>query len=31
MKFHGTGRLFVQSHNPSEFGGLLGPLLPERG
>lgn len=31
MKFKGRGTLYVQSHNPSEFGGVLGPLLPERG
>jgi len=30
MNFEGEGSIYVQSHNPQEFGGLLGPLLPER-
>ena len=30
MQFSGRGRLYVQSHNPSEFGKSLGPLLPPR-
>ncbi len=30
MNFSGQGRILVQSHNPREFGGLLGPKLPER-
>jgi uncharacterized protein (TIGR00266 family) len=30
LRFSGSGRIFVQSHNPKEFGGLLGPKLPER-
>ena len=30
MRFRGQGRLFVQSHNPSEFGPSLGRLLPPR-
>lgn len=30
LKFSGRGKILVQSHNPSEFGGLLGPKLPER-
>ncbi len=30
LKFTGRGRLYVQSHNPDEFGGDLGPMLPER-
>ena len=30
LRFSGLGKLLVQSHNPSEFGGLLGPQLPER-
>jgi uncharacterized protein (TIGR00266 family) len=30
MKFKGTGRLLVQSHNPSAFGAKLGRLLPPR-
>ena len=29
-KFKGTGTVWVQSHNPSSFGGVLGPLLPPR-
>jgi uncharacterized protein (TIGR00266 family) len=30
LKFTGRGKIVLQSHNPSEFGGLLGPKLPER-
>jgi len=30
LNFSGQGRLLVQSHNPNEFGGTLGRLLPER-
>ena len=30
MTFSGHGRLYVQSHNPDEFGKSLGPLLPPR-
>lgn len=30
LRFTGTGRLYVQSHNPPGFGKTLGPLLPER-
>ena len=30
MTFSGHGRLYVQSHNPTEFGNSLGPLLPPR-
>jgi uncharacterized protein (TIGR00266 family) len=30
MTFSGHGRLYVQSHNPQEFGKSLGPLLPPR-
>jgi uncharacterized protein (TIGR00266 family) len=30
MKFHGQGKILVQSHNPQEFGKSLGPLLPAR-
>lgn len=30
MRFRGKGRLFVQSHNPSQFGPMLGRLLPPR-
>ena len=30
LKFLGRGRLYVQSHNPNEFGKELGPRLPER-
>lgn len=31
LNFTGQGRILVQSHNPSEFGRALGPLLPPRG
>ena len=30
MKFSGQGRILVQSHNPKEFGGTLGSMLPPR-
>ncbi len=30
LKFSGRGRLYVQSHNPDEFGKSIGPLLPPR-
>jgi uncharacterized protein (AIM24 family) len=30
LKFSGTGRVYVQSHNPDEFGRRLGSLLPPR-
>jgi len=30
LRFSGQGKILVQSHNPSQFGGLLGPQLPER-
>jgi len=30
MNFNGRGKVLVQSHNPSEFGGAVGPLLPPR-
>ena len=30
LKFSGTGKILVQSHNLSEFGRLLGPKLPQR-
>ena len=30
LDFRGHGRVYVQSHNPSEFGKSLGPLLPDR-
>ena len=30
LKFSGTGKILVQSHNISEFGRLLGPKLPQR-
>lgn len=30
MKFRGRGKLLVQSHNRSEFGSSLGPMLPPR-
>jgi len=30
LHFRGRGKLLVQSHNPKEFGGLLGRLLPPR-
>jgi uncharacterized protein (AIM24 family) len=29
-KFNGRGRLWVQSHNPTDFGKTVGPLLPPR-
>jgi uncharacterized protein (TIGR00266 family) len=31
LKFKGHGRVLVQSHNPSEFGRTIGPMLPPRG
>ncbi len=31
LKFTGHGKIYIQSHNPSEFGGTLGPMLPPRG
>lgn len=30
LNFSGQGKLYVQSHNPDEFGRTLGPMLPER-
>ena len=30
MKFQGQGRIYVQSHNPGEFGKVLGRMLPAR-
>jgi uncharacterized protein (TIGR00266 family) len=30
MNFKGTGKLLIQSHNGSSFGGALGPMLPMR-
>ena len=30
LRFRGQGRVWVQSHNPTEFGKTLGPQLPER-
>ena len=30
LNFTGTGKILVQSHNPSEFGKTLGPKLPPR-
>ena len=30
LKFSGRGRIYVQSHNPGEFGQQLGPRLPEQ-
>lgn len=30
MTFKGHGKLLIQSHNGSSFGGALGPLLPKR-
>ncbi len=29
-RFTGTGKLFIQTRNPSEFGSLVGPKLPPR-
>lgn len=29
-KFSGRGRLWIQSHNPTDFGKTVGPLLPAR-
>ena len=31
LNFSGYGRLYVQSHNPDEFGSRLGGLMPPRG
>ncbi len=31
LDFRGYGRVYVQSHNPGEFGKTLGPLLPDKG
>jgi uncharacterized protein (TIGR00266 family) len=31
LNFTGRGRIYVQSHNPQEFGRSLGPMLPPRG
>lgn len=30
LRFEGRGRLLIQSHNPSEFGGAVGGMLPTR-
>ena len=30
LTFSGSGRLYVQSHNPDQFGKSVGPLLPPR-
>jgi len=30
LKFTGHGQIYVQSHNPNDFGGTLGPMLPPR-
>lgn len=30
MRFSGRGKVLVQSHNPTEFGGTVGPMLPAR-
>jgi uncharacterized protein (TIGR00266 family) len=30
MRFKGRGKLLIQSHNPTEFGRAIGPLLPTR-
>ena len=30
LHFSGYGRVYLQSHNPDEFGRTLGPLLPDR-
>ena len=30
LNFTGHGKIYVQSHNPDEFGKSLGPLLPNR-
>jgi uncharacterized protein (TIGR00266 family) len=29
-RFQGKGKLFIQTRNPSEFGSLVGPMLPPR-
>ena len=31
LNFSGEGRIYVQSHNPDEFGSRLGGLMPPRG
>lgn len=31
LKFAGTGKVYVQSHNPKEFGTTIGAMLPARG
>jgi len=31
MNFTGRGKIYVQSHNPSEFGQTLGGMMPPRG
>jgi uncharacterized protein (TIGR00266 family) len=30
LKFTGTGKVYVQSHNPNEFGSTIGRMLPPR-
>jgi len=30
LNFAGSGRMLTQSHNPQEFGQMLGPQLPDR-
>ena len=30
MNFTGRGKIYVQSHNPNEFGKTLGGMLPPR-
>ena len=30
LNFTGRGKVYVQSHNPNEFGSSLGPMLPAR-
>jgi uncharacterized protein (TIGR00266 family) len=30
MRFTGRGKVLVQSHNPTEFGSTVGPMLPPR-
>jgi uncharacterized protein (TIGR00266 family) len=29
-RFNGAGKLYIQTRNPGEFGGLVGPMLPPR-
>ena len=31
LNFSGSGRMYVQSHNPNEFGTALGGIMPPRG